>query len=67
MKRLPTWTQIKTLQKQQTSHVQGNTQLGLEAWNITALPTETEIPEHLQSRARSMIFGGPWHLQNTVI
>jgi hypothetical protein len=63
-------TQVKTLHKQQTSHIWNNTQTNLDLRNTTvgsASTSNIEILERFQSRDLRMIVGAQWYVPNTVI
>jgi hypothetical protein len=66
---LVTRMQVKTLYKQQTSHIkQYSNQSGLMEYNSgIRLPLITEILEHFQSKALRMIVDAPWYVPNMVI
>jgi hypothetical protein len=67
---LATWTEVKTLHKQQNSHIQGDTQTGLDLWNTTMVygfHFNIEILKCFQSKVLCMIVDTPWYVPNTVI
>jgi hypothetical protein len=59
-----TWTEVKTLHKQQNSHTRSNTENNLDLWNTST--SNTEIPECLQSKFLHMVVEAPWYMPNVV-
>jgi hypothetical protein len=67
---LATRTEVKTLHKQQNSHIQSNTQTNLThgiQLRGTASTSSIEILERFQSKALRTIARAPWYVPNTVI
>jgi hypothetical protein len=67
---LATWTEVKTLHRQQHSHIQRNTQTSLDLWNLTAgtaSTSKTEILERFQTKVLRTIVDAPWYVPNTDI
>jgi hypothetical protein len=65
-----TWTQVKTLYKQQTYRISNKIQTNLDLRNTalgTASTSNIEIIERFQSKALRIIVDAPWYVPNTVI
>jgi hypothetical protein len=67
---LVSWTQVKTLHNQQTSHIKTTLTpiwtYGIHLWR-TASTSNIEILERFESKALRMIVDAPWYIPNTVI
>jgi hypothetical protein len=64
---LATWTEVKTLQKQQNFYIQSNTQTNLDLWNTTVgygFHFKLEILERFQSKVLCMTVNAPWYMPN---
>jgi hypothetical protein len=68
---LATWTEVKTLHKQQNSDIQSNAQTNLNLWNTTVWYgfyfKHRQILERFQSKVLHTTVDAPWYMPNTVI
>jgi hypothetical protein len=67
---LATWTEVKTLHKQQNSHITAILKpfwtYGIQLWG-TASPSNMETLERFQSEVLRMTVDAPWYMPNMVI
>jgi hypothetical protein len=67
---LSTWNEVKTLHKQQNSHIQINTQSNLDPWNTTVgygFKFKHRNPRTLPIKVLHMIVDAPWYMPNMVL
>jgi hypothetical protein len=67
---LATWIEVKTLYRQQNSHIQSNIKpiwtYGIQLWGM-ASTSNIEILERFQSQVLSTTADAPWYMPNTGI